>query len=102
VSAHNDQLGVLLFFKENFLVHCEYSRTSISCGSGVLLFSVRRQDPETCEARGLKKCLNSDECIEERWICDGRNHCDDGSDESDCREFLGIPHLRVIVRSKPH
>jgi len=35
---------------------------------------------DACPADHVK-CVTSDECVSERYICDGQQDCDDGSDE---------------------
>ena len=42
-----------------------------------------------CE-EGELKCSDGRECIPETEMCDGRNDCFDGSDESNCKGLLVI------------
>ena len=48
-----------------------------------------------CESRGMVSCDGA-RCIPGRYICDGENDCDDGSDEALCEEINDRRNYFVI------
>ena len=54
-----------------------------------------------CSAEYL--CLHSDwrcadeKCVKKHAVCDGEEHCTDGSDERNCRKLVGIVIVVVVV-----
>jgi len=41
-----------------------------------------------CSVPGDMKCDNDGTCVHSDMVCDGVNHCSDGSDESNCGMYL--------------
>ena len=39
-----------------------------------------------CDAHTNFRCVSDDNCVDADDVCDGINHCADGSDEQDCGE----------------
>ena len=59
--------------------------TSKVCNNKLILTSVCNVGlQQSCPYEGDFKCKTSGRCIHPRYVCDGRSHCEDGSDEQNC------------------
>lgn len=53
--------------------------------------------PTACAA-GQFRCSDGSACIAKAQVCDGTNHCDDGSDEGGCRKYIRTEKAYLISR----
>ncbi len=65
--------------------------SSILCDQDEAAFASTSECYGTCIEQHGFRCEDGSGTISQSWVCDGANHCDDGSDEEGCGEIEMLP-----------